>query len=329
MSRTRPAFLITIDTEGDDLWSSPREITTRNAAFLPRFQALCEAHGLKPTYLTNYEMAMSPVFREFAHDVVRRGTAEIGMHLHAWNSPPIEPLTADDFRFQPYLIEYPADVLRRKVAYLTELLEDTFAAKMTSHRAGRWSFDATYAGVLVDHGYVVDCSVTPHVSWRHLKGDPGQAGGTDFSRFPEHPYWVDLSDISRSGDSPLLELPMTVMRAGTAAGRWVARRLPAGSLPGRVWNRFVPSVHWLRPNGRNVAQMIGLLERAKQEGRSYVELMLHSSEFMPNGSPTFRTSESIEALYGDLEQLFAAAAAFRGATLTEFHAECVRERQSS
>ena len=45
----RPAFLVTIDTEGDDLWSRPREIGTRNAAFLPRFQALCEAHGLKPT----------------------------------------------------------------------------------------------------------------------------------------------------------------------------------------------------------------------------------------------------------------------------------------
>jgi hypothetical protein len=106
----------------------------------------------------------------------------------------------------------------------------------------------------------------------------------------------------------------------------MGRRLPAGSLPGRVWSRLAPAVHWLRPNGRNLAQMIRLLDRAGREGRPYVEFMLHSSEFMPDGSPTFRTAESIEALYRDLEQLFAAAGAFRGTTLTEFHAECARGR---
>ena len=73
MSRD-PAFLISIDTEGDDLWSVPEEVTTENARYLPRFQSLCERHGLKPTWLTNYEMAESPAFGEFAHDVLRRGT---------------------------------------------------------------------------------------------------------------------------------------------------------------------------------------------------------------------------------------------------------------
>ena len=33
----RPAFLITIDTEGDAIWSRPKHIQTRNAAYLPRF----------------------------------------------------------------------------------------------------------------------------------------------------------------------------------------------------------------------------------------------------------------------------------------------------
>jgi len=51
-------------------------------------------------------MAMSAAFVEFGRDVLARGTGEIGMHLHAWNSPPIVPLTGDDFHYQPYLIEY-------------------------------------------------------------------------------------------------------------------------------------------------------------------------------------------------------------------------------
>jgi hypothetical protein len=314
-----PAFLITIDTEGDDLWSAPREITVRNAAFLDRFQRLCEAHRLKPTYLTNYEMAAAPVFQEFARDALARGAAEIGMHLHAWNSPPIRPLTEDDYRYQPYLIEYPVDVIREKIEFLTRLLEDTFAVKMTSHRAGRWSMNDVYAHILVEQGYRTDCSVTPHVSWRHAMGDPRGQGGTDFSSFPDEPYTVDLRDIGRRGDSSLLELPMTILRSSSPTLRRLGELLPRGSLPSRLWTRLFPPVLWLRPNGRNLPQMVEVLERALGEGRPYVEFMLHSSEFMPGGSPTFRTPDSIEALYRDLDRLFDRASShFRGATLTEF-----------
>jgi hypothetical protein len=48
--------------------------------------------------------------------------------------------------------------------------------------------------------------------------------------------------------------------------------------------------------------------------------MLHSSELMPGGSPTFRNEASIERLYEDLEALFEAAAGrFQGATMSEFY----------
>src|SRR6266511_1383738 len=146
-------FIITIDTEGDDLWGRSREITTRNAEYLPRFQSLCERFRFKPVYLTNYEMAMSDVFVEFARDVVARGACEIGMHLHAWNSPPLEPLTSDDFRFHPYLIEYPEPVMKEKIRTLTRLLEDRLDRAMISHRAGRWAFDGRYAAMLLDGGH--------------------------------------------------------------------------------------------------------------------------------------------------------------------------------
>src|SRR5258707_8115545 len=94
--REQRSLLLTIDTEGDDLWSHPPQITTRNTAYLPRFQEICDRFALKPVYLTNWEMVESFSFREFAHDALGRGAAEIGMHLHAWNSPPLKPLTADD-----------------------------------------------------------------------------------------------------------------------------------------------------------------------------------------------------------------------------------------
>ncbi|CAK8740280.1 hypothetical protein SODG_003723 [Sodalis praecaptivus] len=161
-----PAFIITIDTEGDNLWQNHGHITTENARFLPRFQAFCEKYRFKPVYLTNYEMAMDDAFVDFARDAIARGNAEIGMHLHAWNSPPAHDLTGNDGRHKPYLIEYPEAVMREKILFMTQLLEETFQTKMLSHRAGRWAFDERYAAMLLELGYQVDCSVTPRVDWR-------------------------------------------------------------------------------------------------------------------------------------------------------------------
>ena len=321
MGVTRPVFLITIDTEGDNLWARPREIATRNSRFLPRFQALCERHGFRPVYLTNYEMAVCPDFGDYGRDVLRRGAGEIGMHLHAWNSPPLAPLTDDDFRYQPFLIEHPEPVMRDKIAFLTDLLENTFGVKMLSHRAGRWSFNEVYARLLIERGYRVDCSVTPLVSWREHPGDPRQRGGTDFSAFPAIPFRMDLRDISKTGRSELLEVPMTIVSLEPAAVSAVRRRLPPRSLPARALRRFYPPVAWLRPDGTNLGTLLRVLDRARDDGRAHVEFMLHSSEFMPGGSPTFPDERRIEKLYEDLEVLFAAAARhFTGETLAGFAA---------
>lgn len=324
----RPRFLITIDTEGDNLWSSPQAISTRNAKFLPRFQSLCEGYGLKPTYLTNFEMATCPDFQEFGRDILKRGTGEIGMHLHAWNSPPLIPLTPDDGKHHPYLIEYPPHIMREKITFMTELLEDTFGVKMVSHRAGKWSFNATYAQILLEKEYQVDCSVTPHVSWQHVLGDPGQSGGTDYSHFPETAYMVDPEDIRQSGNSPLLEVPVTIYQEPRQ--KRVIEKIRGcfreGSLPWQALSRFFPPVLWLRPNGRNLNTMLQILRQASEKKRDYVEFMLHSSELMPGGSARFRRHADIESLYETLEILFSTAhGTFKGATLAEYYREfCAR-----
>lgn len=311
----KPAFLITLDTEGDNLWRNRSgKVTTHNVRFLPRFQALCEKYAFKPTWLTNYEMASDPAYVEFGRDLLARGQGEIGMHLHAWYSPPEYALTDDEWRYQPYLIEYPENVLRDKVAFMTDLLENAFQRKMTSHRAGRWAFNEVYARALIDQGYLVDCSVTPRVSWRNAQGAPQGQGGTDYSHFPDRAYFLDEQDISRPGDSPLLELPMSIQyRYGTFTNQLK-----------KVWNGIRgrqrgPSVNWLRPVGGNLAQMKQVAEQTLAQGNDYVEFMLHSSEFMPDGSPTFKTEADIERLYDDLEGLFSwLATRTQGMTLTEF-----------
>jgi hypothetical protein len=325
-----PSFLITIDTEEDNAWSRSRLAATRNAEFLERFQQLCERYGQRPTWLTSHEMILSPIFRGFAADVLARRTAEIGMHLHAWNSPPLEPLTSDDSHAQPYLIEYPPRLMRKKIHSLTVRLEDTLGVKMVSHRAGRWAFDERYAEMLLEEGYKVDCSVTPLVSWASTPGDPSGRGGVDYTQFPHEPYWADLRDISRQGNSSLLEVPVTIVSSRSGlANRFVevADRLPSplaplGALARRFTNRLSPPAVWLRPDRQNGRRLHRLIDRVLEERRHCAEFMLHSSELMPGGSPTFPDVASIDSLYADLESLFQRIQKrFRGATLTEFHDE--------
>lgn len=312
----KPAFLITIDTEGDNLWSQENIVTTKNTNYLPRFQDLCEKFKFKPTYLTNYEMAVDQYFSRFARDLINRNVAEIGMHLHAWNSPPEYFLTNQDHINKPYLIDFDETVMRSKVKLMTNLLEDTLSVKMLSHRAGRWAFDSRYAEILLDYGYKIDCSVTPGVSWQSTKGHPDGVGGTNYMEFPDCAYFMDAKDISKSENFGLLEIPMTIM--GSIRPRYadilgnipVARRLVSKKWPDPVW---------LRPNTFNLQAMIVLVEKALEQKRPYIEFMLHSSELMPGGSPNFPDKVSIEKLYADLEVLFSHIEKnFKGYTLKDY-----------
>ncbi len=315
-----PSFLITIDTEGDNLWSKPREVTTHNARYLPRFQRLCENYGLKPTYLANYEMARCTVFKEFGKGVIAEGSAEIGMHLHAWDMPPEYSLTTDDRSTQPYLIEYPDSVMCEKIHIMTETLEDAFGVRIVSHRAGRWALDERYAAMLTSNGYLVDCSVTPYISWRTAPGDPTGCGGQDYSQFPTEAYFLSVDCIRSAGNSQLLQVPVTTIPSSRPFAKLLRRhyyQCPWGVRA--VVNRLCP-LYWFRPNGHNVEQMLYVMEAVKAEGRDYIEFMLHSSELMPGGSPRFCSDADIDKLYVDLERVFAAAAgSFRGRTLSEYY----------
>ncbi|WP_214412875.1 deacetylase [Sphaerisporangium fuscum] len=318
---SRPAFIITIDVEADDAWNDRTAVTTRNAAFLPRFQTLCERYGLRPTYLVDWTMARSPEFQQFGRSVIESDTAEIGMHLHAWTTPPIVPLTEADHRYKPFLMDYPEAVMAAKAETATRVLEDTFRITPVSHRAGRWMLDERYARILIDLGYLADCSVTPHVSWQGTTGAPG-GRVQDYTRFPAEPYFVDPRAVDRPGDSPLLEVPMTIVRRPRGALTSRARALlPPGGTARRLVDGLLPDRLWLRPNGRNRRAMIGIARGARLCGRDHVEFMLHSSELMPGGSPYFRTRRSVENLYADMEALFAfAAPRFDGRTLAEYRA---------
>lgn len=309
-------LLITIDTEGDNLWSKPSKIKAKNARSIPRFQNLCEKYKFKPTYLTNYEIATDDFFIDYGRYLIEQNTAEVGMHLHAWNSPPEYCLTENDYKHQPYLIEYPTQIISEKIKIMTDILENNFITKMKSHRAGRWAFNEYYAEKLIEHGYEIDCSVTPNVSWRSHKGDPNGTGGCDYRNYPNKPYLININDISKEGTSTLLEIPMTIENIHECKTINILRSIKGIR---RYINRKYPKPAWLRPNGYNLDSMKHLLDHAIANDHSHIEFMLHSSEFMAGGHPDFPDKKSIENIFSQITDFFSyASTKCEGMTLNEF-----------
>lgn len=315
--KTAKSIIITIDTEGDNLWNKPTTITTRNANCIFRFQSLCEKYKFKPTYLVNYEMACSDVFTEFARDTLQRGRCEIGMHLHAWNSPPIFSLPINANSGNSYLIEFPQDVMKEKVNFLTNFLQEKFNTKMLSHRAGRWAINDTYYKILEKTGYLVDCSVTPLVDWSKLSGATIGSKGTNFKSASFKPDFVSCAPN-------ILEVPVTIRNKrvlnlkGLKSNKDILRRIKYFLLGKDMW---------LRPSGNNLEEMKKLVDMVSLEGSDYLEFVLHSSELMPGGSPYFSTENDVVQLYQHLEELFYfISKQYIGRTLIEYRDEYVKRQ---
>lgn len=306
----KKSFIITIDTEGDNLWKWKvgDVVRTENVKYLARFQTLANTYGFKPVWLSNYEMIADDAYVEFAKTITKDNSGEIGMHLHAWNSPPLYELPVAQ-NGAPYLIEYPEEVMEEKIYYMTNFITKRVGIQPISHRAGRWAMNDTYFSLLKKYGYKVDCSVTPHIDWRTSLGQTQGAKGTDYRHYPEEPYYIDE-------DKDLLEVPVTVRRIKKF---YLPKRLTPRSIAGIVWRRINGQSLWIRPNGYNFHQMKDVIDRVVQSNSDYAMFMIHSSELMPGGSPTFPNEQSIEQLYNDLEKLFAYASQFfNGRTLAEY-----------
>ncbi len=318
-------LIITIDTEADNAWARSEVLTTENTRYIPRFQALCDRFGFKPTYLCTYEMVQDRRFQETVGPYQASGRAEIGAHLHPWTNPPSGPGEQDGHRHHPFPHELPIDSFRRKMDVLTGAVDRAFGRPPTSYRAGRYGFDGPHVQVLAGLGYVVDCSVTPYCSWAHASGLPGGRGGMDFRRARPAPYHPDPEDVCRPGSAGLLEVPVTILFTA-----WPL----AGSSPLQAcYVRVVPTLlveplarrgfgpRWFRPQRDSTAEdLIEVYDQAVRLGLPCVEMMFHSSELMPGGSPFFPDEAAIERLYEVFESLFAALAGrgARGTDLTSF-----------
>lgn len=294
-------FIITVDTEGDNGWGyhDGDLVRTENALWIPRFQELCEKYDLKPVYLTNYEMICDNRFVEYIKPKAEKELCEIGIHIHAWNNPPLYNLQRE-FTGNAYLIEYPIEIMHEKFAITYNIIKKRIGLAPITHRAGRWVMNEEYFHLLEKFGIRVDCSMTPGISWGTTQGAT-ISGGSDYSNIPNKAF--------KKGN--ILEVPVTIRKL----------HYGEGSLKSKLKYLIKGRSVWLRPALSSLNDMKRIIDNSNKS--DFVEFMIHSSELMPGGSPYFKNESDIARLFFEMESLFiyAKQKGYIGKSLKQYYEE--------
>ncbi|MFO7300865.1 MAG: hypothetical protein DIU54_000465 [Acidobacteriota bacterium] len=295
MTIARPALLVAIDTEGDNQWSAEarRHQTFRNTRELERLHDFFARHGVRPTYVVTYPVVRDPESAAVLRRLLARGDCEIGAHHHAWETPPFEP---EDVDRHPYASWLSDDRFDAQLDSLTAAIADAVGTAPVSYRSGRFGFCARHVAPLERHGYRIDSSVTPLFYEAHK-------GGPDFVDAPAHPYYLAYDSATTPGSSRVLELPVSA-----ALDRTVPRAIERlyGRAPWPYHTRRllrlarIATVRSLRPTFMTADAMMGLSRQLVRRGVPILNLLFHSSEVIPGGSPYNRTDDEVAAFFDRL-----------------------------
>lgn len=303
------SVVLTVDVEPDNAWENHLNPSVANVKELLRLQELLDKYGAKATCLVTCRVIQDSGAVAVLEELVRRG-AEIGTHLHPWETSPFMA-SGLDVKYHTYPHELPLDVFEAKLANLTEAIAKRFGPPR-SYRAGRWGLVASHLPILERLGYQTDSSVTPLLDWRPNLGVPkkeGGRGGPDYRRAPQQPYYPDYTDVTREGQAKIAELPVTV---------GFTRRIPRairrfyGTVPtllqGVVRKTQILQPVWAIP-AEHTADRLTRLVATELDGRpSVFNAALHSSELMVNGAPVTRTQEGVEKVFRQIDVLLSATA---------------------
>src|SRR5436190_424177 len=293
----RPIVLVvSVDTEEDN-WRPCRDgVTVENIRELPRLDALFPRLRGRAPYVTTYQVAS----HGWAAATLRRlheGGAEIGAHLHPWNTPPLE----EPFLPRNTMLTNLAPPLQlAKLERLTTALREGTGVQPVAFRAGRYGLGRETIPALIRCGYQVDSSVTPFVSWEAFDDGPTFVGAP-----------LDMYRLGGGGDvrtpepgGALMELPMSIGYSRLPFGVWgsvyrllTARPLHSLHLLGIASRLGLITRILLSPETHSVADMLTLSRRLIEGGCRHLHLFFHSPSLRPGLSPFVTDAPGVERFY--------------------------------
>ncbi len=293
--------ILSIDTEEDNWHRTRSGVTVGNIGELRGLAAFCDRLGVRPTYFTSYQVAIDPRAADTLRAVSAGGRAEIGAHLHPWNTPPL------DEAFVPrnsMLKNLPADLQRAKLARLTAALEQAFGFTPRAFRAGRYGLGRDTVAALLAGGYRVDSSVSPFINLASRDDGPSFVGA------PIAPYYLapDRDVTEPATDGTLMEIPLSYGYSRGPFGFWdPARRFlesppwRALHLAGLASRAGIVKRLALTPEETSVRDMLILSRRLLEHGVPHLQVSWHSPTLKAGLSPFGRTAADVARLYSSIE----------------------------
>lgn len=281
-----PAFLVTVDVEEEFDWSQPlsRENTAVNSVVrLRKFQEFCRGSGVKPCYLVDYPVANSSIAKDILAAAFREGTADVGLQLHPWVTPPHhEEVSAAN----SFACNLPPELQRDKLATLTRTVRGRFGVDARIYRAGRYGIGPDTPAMLAAEGIAIDSSVRAY-------HDYSKEGGPDFSRSGPHPVWLE-------GRPGVVEIPLTTVFAGRLRRHgpvlypWLGRHAATRGAAARLGllNR-IP----LSPEGVDAEEAKAGIDIALAEQVPILNFAFHSPSLVPGNTPYVRDNADLDAFY--------------------------------
>ncbi|MFO0937527.1 MAG: hypothetical protein U0798_13535 [Gemmataceae bacterium] len=309
---------VTIDTEEEWDWASgypTGRTSVSNIAQLAEFQNILDSHGAKATYFTNHAVLTNGDSCEQILKLAERPNVEIGVHIHPWNTPPLQKGEMVPPR-ESFLHNLPWDLARQKLGETFAVFERAGLAP-TSFRGGRYSTSNAIQNELRDHGIVADCSVLPFNTWADDGAPDYRHRNLDPVRLPPR----------HAGDKAMWELPLSFGFIGRPFSLWKwafrlfdskpFKSLPFGGLVGRLFGARKCWLNFENPLGEEMTDLFDVLRRFELP---YACFTLHSSSLLPGGSPYCRTAADRDRLLKTLDETLATVAKrsdFVPSTITE------------
>jgi peptidoglycan/xylan/chitin deacetylase (PgdA/CDA1 family) len=279
-------FAVFVDAEEEFDWGQPRSrdsVATSAIKYLPEFQRLMDAHGIKPSYMIDYPVAENVSSAEVLAKMLSDGNCEIGTQLHPWVNPPFEE---EVITFNSFAGNLPVELERAKLIALTNKIESAVGQRPTIYRAGRYGVGPNTARLLEEAGYRIDTSVRPHFDYSH-------EGGPSFLRHDSRPYWSGPNGM-------LLELPLGATYTGQLRrygrflfgdGRSNLRRISMLARSGMLARvALTPEDMPIDDVKRAIAWML-------RDGYQYFSLSFHSPSLTPGHTPYVRNSADLSQFY--------------------------------
>lgn len=286
-------FSVSVDTEEEFDWDekfSRHEHDVRAATALVEGQRFFESAGVCPIYYVDLPIAQSASAVAAIGAGVDAGTAEVGVHLHPWVTPPfVERVN----RHNSYVGNLDAEIEQLKIRSITAAVESAFGVRPQAYRAGRYGIGPNSYAILVGEGYKCDSSVRPLF-------DYSADGGPDFTNAINQPYWTDA-------ERRLLELPLSTYFVGWAG------RLRKTLFKASATNNFVRSLISrldmstrvaLTPEGTPLPYAIRMIDVALDEGVRVLNMSFHSPSLAVGHTPYVQSDADLRAFYGWFDGVF-------------------------